>query len=102
MIDLTAAALDFLSEITETTIVDFWAEWCGPCHAVSPLLEKLAQENEMTLLKVNIDEQPELAQAFGVMSIPTILYVEDGEVQRKVVGALPRAQMEEELLGITR
>ena len=62
-------------------IVDFWAEWCGPCRAVAPMLEQIAEEraDELSVVKVNIDEEPELAQRYGVMSIPTIVLFKGGE-----------------------
>ena len=72
-------------------MVDFWAEWCGPCRAVAPMLEELAAETGVTLMKVNVDENPELAARYNIRSIPTILFVEDGEVVDQVVGAAPKA-----------
>jgi thioredoxin 1 len=74
-------------------MVDFWAEWCGPCRAVAPVLEKVAEESEgrVTLMKVNIDENPGLAARYEIRSIPTILFVKDGTVVDRVVGAAPRA-----------
>ena len=75
-------------------LVDFWAEWCGPCHAVAPVLEELADEQDVTVLKVNIDENPGLAARHGIRSIPTILFVKDGEVVDRIVGAAPKAAFE--------
>ena len=72
-------------------MVDFWAEWCGPCRAVAPVLEQLATETGVPLMKVNIDENPGLAARYEVRSIPTILFIEDGEVVDRVVGAAPKA-----------
>ena len=71
-------------------LVDFWAEWCGPCHAVAPVLEQLAQEG-VTVMKVNIDENPGLAARYEIRSIPTILVVKDGAVVDQVIGAVPKA-----------
>jgi thioredoxin 1 len=80
-------------------LVDFWAEWCGPCHAVAPVLDKIAEERqgELTLVKVNIDEEQELAQRYGVMSIPTMILFKDGEPAAAVVGALPKSALESKL-----
>jgi thioredoxin 1 len=80
-------------------IVDFWAEWCGPCHAVSPVLERIAEEreDELKLVKVNIDEQPELAQRFGIASIPTMILFEGGEPKKAAIGAQPKTSLERQL-----
>jgi len=72
-------------------MVDFWAEWCGPRRAIGPVLEELASEGRVTLMKVNVDENPELAARYGIRSIPTILFVKQGAVVDRVVGAVPRA-----------
>jgi thioredoxin 1 len=72
-------------------MVDFWAEWCGPCRAVAPVLEELASTSGITLMKVNVDENPGLAARYNIRSIPTILFLEDGEVVDQVVGAAPKA-----------
>ena len=73
-------------------IVDFWAEWCGPCRLVTPELEKISAEYEgkVKIVKLNIDEAPALAAKYGVMSIPTIALFTDGELQAQVVGARPK------------
>jgi thioredoxin 1 len=80
-------------------IVDFWAEWCGPCHAVSPVLDKIADERkgELKLVKVNIDEQPALSQRYGVQSIPTIILFKDGEPSAAAIGAQPKGSLEKAL-----
>jgi thioredoxin 1 len=80
-------------------IVDFWAEWCGPCRAVSPILEQIAEEREgnLRVVKVNIDEEPELQQRYGIMSIPTILLFEGGEPTAAAVGAQPKRMLERSL-----
>ena len=91
---------DVIEESRATPVlVDFWAEWCGPCHAVSPVLEKIADERsgELKLVKVNIDENQELASRFGVMSIPMMILFKDGEPAAATVGARPKGDLERQL-----
>jgi thioredoxin 1 len=80
-------------------MVDFWAAWCGPCRAIAPVLEELAQTSKggVTLAKVNVDEQPALAARYGIRSIPTILFVKDGKVADQMIGAVPKAQVQAKL-----
>ena len=80
-------------------LVDFWAEWCGPCHAVSPVLEKIAEErkDELKLVKVNIDEEQGLSLRYGVMSIPTMILFKEGEPAAAAVGAQPKLALERSL-----
>jgi len=77
-------------------IVDFWAEWCGPCHAVAPVLDKIAEERagELKLVKINVDEEQELMIRYGVQSIPTIVLFRDGEPAAAVIGAQPKGAIE--------
>src|SRR5213076_3316539 len=94
--------LTFEQEVLKSekaVIVDFWAEWCGPCHAVAPVLDRIAQERseELRLVKVNIDEEPALAQKYGVVSIPTIVLFKDGEPAAAAVGAQPKGAIERSL-----
>jgi thioredoxin 1 len=80
-------------------IVDFWAEWCGPCHAVAPVLDKIVEEraDEVKLVKVNIDEEQELAQKYGIASIPTMILFKDGEPAAAAIGAQPKPALEKSL-----
>lgn len=75
-----------------TVLVDFWATWCGPCRMLSPIVDEVAEERtDVKVGKVNVDEQPELASQFGVMSIPTLLVFRDGKLVNQAVGARPKA-----------
>ena len=83
----------------QPVIVDFWAEWCGPCHAVHPVLEKIADErkDELKVVKLNIDEEQEIALRFGIVSIPTIVLFRDGEPAAAAIGAQPKGSLERSL-----
>ena len=80
-------------------IVDFWAEWCGPCHAVAPVLDRIAEErgDELKLVKINVDEEQELMIRYGVQSIPTIVLFKDGAPAAAVIGAQPKGAIEKGL-----
>jgi thioredoxin 1 len=80
-------------------VVDFWAEWCGPCKTIAPVLDEIAAENagKVRIAKVNVDENPGLAREFDVMSIPTLLVFKDGKAERKLIGAKGKAQLLEDL-----
>jgi thioredoxin 1 len=80
-------------------LVDFWAEWCGPCKMIAPILEEIANEqgDKIKIGKLNVDDAPATAQQFQVMSIPTLILFKDGEVQKRVVGARGKGQLLEEI-----
>ena len=96
-VHLTEANFDeILSKHQGLLMVDFWAEWCGPCKAIAPLLEDLAKEagGRVTLAKVNVDENHGLAGRYGIRSIPTILFVKAGKVVDQVIGLVPKAKLD--------
>jgi len=80
-------------------LVDFWAEWCGPCKMITPVLEDIASEHtgRIQIVKLNVDDNPNVARRYDVMSIPTLLIFVDGEVKKRLVGAKGKAQLLEEL-----
>ncbi len=80
-------------------LIDFWAEWCGPCKMIAPVLEDIAKENagKLQIAKLNVDDNPNVARRYDVMSIPTLLVFADGEVKKRLVGAKGKAQLLEEL-----
>ena len=99
-IDVTEATFEQEVLKSETpVIVDFWAEWCGPCHAVAPVLDKIVAERagEIKLVKVNIDQEQGLSIKYGVMSIPTIILFKEGEPAAAAVGAQPKSALERSL-----
>ncbi len=78
----------------KTVLLDFYADWCGPCRMVSPIVDEIAEENPQYLVgKINVDEEPELASAFGVNTIPTLAVLKDGKVVNQSAGARPKAQI---------
>ncbi|MBQ6400691.1 MAG: thioredoxin [Firmicutes bacterium] len=99
MAELTLTKDNFEQEVLNSDIpvlVDFWAVWCGPCQMVGPIVAELAEEyaGKVKVGKVNVDEQPELAMKYGIMSIPTMILFKGGEVDNQIVGALPKESIE--------
>jgi thioredoxin 1 len=95
----TATFEDEVIKSEKPVLVDFWAEWCGPCHAVAPVLDRIAEEREaeLKLVKVNIDEEHELQQRYGIASIPTMILFKGGEPSAAVIGAQPKGAIERSL-----
>ena len=94
---ITITKENFAQEVLQSekpVLLDFWASWCGPCRMLSPIVDEVAEERgDVKMGKVNVDEQPELAGEFGVMSIPTLLVFEQGKLVRQAVGARPKASV---------
>ena len=84
-------------ENSKAVLLDFWAEWCGPCKMIAPLLDEVADkyEEKLDVVKLNVDENPNVAQKFGIRSIPTLILFKDGAVQAQLMGAMPMRQLEE-------
>ena len=91
---IVITAQNFETEVTasdKTVLIDFWASWCGPCRMLSPVVDEIAEErSDIKVGKINVDEEPELAGRFGVMSIPTLIVLVGGEVKNKSVGVIPK------------
>ena len=94
-IEITDANLEEVIKSDQPILVDFWAEWCGPCKMIGPVVEELANEydGKAVIGKVNVDENPETSAKFGIRSIPTILVIKGGEIVEKQIGAVPKATL---------
>ena len=95
----TNTNFDELIQDTKLVIVDFWATWCGPCRMISPILDELEAEmqDQITVVKVNVDDADEIAAKFRIMSIPTLLFIKNGEIVDKTVGAMPKPALLEKI-----
>lgn len=94
---VTVTKENFQEEVINASspvLIDFWASWCGPCRMLSPVIDEIAEEVKSTkVCKINVDEQPELAQQFGVMSIPTLIVMKDGKIANKTLGVQPKSSV---------
>jgi thioredoxin 1 len=97
--EMTITRSNFETEVMKSTIpvvADFWAEWCGPCRMIGPVLKELAQvyKDKIKVVKINVDQEPDLAAKFNIQSIPTLLFVKNGQVVKQQIGAVPRQLLE--------
>lgn len=98
VISITEKNFEEIRNSQKTVLIDFFADWCGPCKMVSPIVDKIAEEYpEYIVGKVNVDDEPDLAESFGVMSIPTLVVLKEGEVAAKQVGVQPKEKILEML-----
>ena len=93
---------NFQTEVLDSdklSVIDFWAEWCGPCRAIGPVIEELSKDyaGKVNVGKVNVDQNPQLSINYGITSIPAILFIKDGQVVDKQVGAAPRSVLEKKI-----
>lgn len=94
VIDIKKDNFDLVKNSEKTVLLDFYATWCGPCRMVSPIVDEIAEERtDIMVGKVNVDDEPELAAAFGVTSIPMLAVVKNGEIVKQTVGAMPKHQI---------
>ncbi len=90
---------EIVQSSSEAVVVDFWAEWCGPCKMISPILEEIASEHKdkVKVVKLNVDDNPDVTRRYDVMSIPTLIVFKDGQAKKRVVGAKGKGQLLQEL-----
>lgn len=97
--EMTVTTATFEAEVVKSAIpvvADFWAEWCGPCRMIAPILMELARDykDRLKVVKINVDEEPDLASRYGIQSIPTLLFFKDGQMVKQQIGAVPRPVLE--------
>ena len=94
---ITVTSQNFEKEVTSSekpVLIDFWASWCGPCRMLSPIVDEIAEEHtDIKVCKVNVDDEQELAGRFGVMSIPTLIVIQNGQLKNKSVGVIPKEKI---------
>ena len=95
VVHVTDGTFDGVVTSERPVVIDFWAPWCGPCRVIGPVLEEIARErgDQVTIGKVNVDEQPALAGRFGIRSIPTLMFFKDGVLQDTMIGAAPKPEI---------
>ncbi len=102
MEEINVTAANFEAEVLQSpipVIVDFWAVWCGPCKVLSPIIAEIGEDHKgkVKVVKVNVDDEPELTQRFGILSIPTMKFFKNGEVVGEIIGAAPKTTIETEI-----
>ena len=100
IVEVSDATFQNEVETSDTpVVVDFWAPWCGPCRVMDPILDELAEQHQgkVKFTKMNVDDNPDTAARFEILSIPTVMVFESGEAQKKLIGAVPRRRLEDEL-----
>lgn len=91
---ITKENFETLKSINKPLLIDFYADWCGPCRMVSPVVDEIAKENpQYAVGKINVDDEPELAQSFGIVSIPTLIVMKNGEIANQIVGVASKSKI---------
>ncbi len=99
-LEITRENFEDIVKNNKIVVVDFWAPWCGPCRMIAPIIEELSEEYKdkgVVVGKINTDEQQELAMQFGIRSIPTVLFIKDGQIVDQMIGAAPKAMYEQKI-----